>query len=174
MGPRRLARFSRAARVSLERRLQAGGGSTEWNQVWRTALFARWLEGDRALEQLRILLTDLCTPGLLTQHPGPVFQIDGNLGAPGAIAEMLLQSHEGVVRLLPALPEAWAAGQVRGLRARHGVGVDIEWRRGTLTRARLVADRTGAVRVGYRNKTIVLALTRGRARIVRPRDFIRD
>lgn len=171
MGPRRGARFSRAARVSLERRIQAGGGSTEWSQVWRCGLFARWLDGDRALEQLRILLADLCTPGLLAQHPGPVFQIDGNLGAPGVIAEMLLQSHDDVIRLLPALPAAWAAGKVRGLRARHAVSADIEWRGGTLTQTRLVADRTGPVRVAYRKKTIMLELKRGQARIVRAREL---
>jgi alpha-L-fucosidase 2 len=171
MGPTRLPRYNRAARVSLERRIKAGGGNTEWSQVWKCALFARWLDGDRAAEQLKILLTDLCTRGMLTFHPGPALQIDGNLGMPGVMAEMLLQSHCGTLRLLPALPASWPSGSVRGLRARHGITVDIEWRGGKLLRARLLASRSGPVRIAYCNKTIVRRLKNGQGNVLRVGDF---
>ena len=80
----------------------------------------------------RLNLFDVC--GLKANSP---FQIDGNLGAPAGMAEMLLQSHGGVVRLLPALPQAWPAGTFRGLRARGGLEVDLVWTNGRATRATL-------------------------------------
>ncbi len=171
MGPTRLPRFNRAAKVSLERRIRAGGGNTEWSQVWKCALFARWRDGNRAAEQLRILLADLCTRGLLTTHPGPVFQIDGNLGLPGVMAEMLLQSHCDVLRLLPALPSSWPTGRARGLRARRGITVDVEWGSGTLKQAALTADREGPVRIAYGKNVIAITLKRHVTRIVRSADF---
>ncbi len=172
MGPTRLPRFNKAARVSLERRI-AAGGNTEWSMVWKCGLFARWLEGDRAAEQLRILLTDLSTRGMLTLHPGPVFQIDGNLGMPGVIAEMLLQSHGDVLKLLPALPTTWPSGRVHGLRARRRVTVDIEWQDGKLKQARLVSDRNQSVRVACGRKTLTLILRADRPKTVRVADFKR-
>ncbi len=82
------------------------------------------------------LLTSCTAPNLFDRN-GAHFQIDGNLGAAAGIAELLLQSHAGVVRLLPALPRAWAAGRICGLRARGGFKADIEWSAGRLVRASL-------------------------------------
>jgi alpha-L-fucosidase 2 len=141
--------------------------------VWKCGLFARWLEGDRAAEQLRILLTDLSTRGMLTLHPGPVFQIDGNLGMPGVIAEMLLQSHGDVLKLLPALPTTWPSGRVHGLRARRRVTVDIEWQDGKLKQARLVSDRGQSLRVACGCKTLTLTLRADQPKTVRVADFKR-
>jgi len=131
-----------AARVSLEAR---GDGGTGWSKAWKICFWARLLDGDRAHRVLAELLRTSTLDNLWATHPP--FQIDGNLGATAGIAEMLLQSHRGVVHVLPALPAAWPDGEVSGLRARGAVTVGVAWRDGAAHTITLTTGKPGPLRV---------------------------
>jgi alpha-L-fucosidase 2 len=152
--PRATPELAQAARVSLQRRLKYAGLAdspfTGWGLAWAIALWARLGDGDSAWESLKTLMNHSTNENLLddvldthppgvekvsTSRPPFIFEIDANFGTPAAIAEMLLQSHQGEIAFLPALPEAWSDGKVTGLRARGGAEIDVEWNRTASTKA---------------------------------------
>jgi alpha-L-fucosidase 2 len=149
--------FAEAARVSLNAR---GDGGTGWARAWKAGLWARLGDGDRARRILaEMIQKSFMANGFESVYDNkPLFQIDGNFGYVASMVEMLLQSHAGEIQLLPALPKVWSNGSVKGLRARGGFTIDVEWKEGQLVEARVEADRTGecTVRYGDRAKTLKL------------------
>ena len=149
--------LAKATRVSLERRLANGGAYTGWSRAWAIAFWSRLGDGDKAWESLGMLMQHSTNLNMFDTHPAgktSIFQIDGNFGATAAIAEMLLQSHTGVIHLLPALPAAWTAGEVKGLKARGAVEVDLRWENGKAVSALMQPEFSGEyqVRVPAGNK----------------------
>jgi len=164
--------LAEAARKSLEAR---GDISTGWSLAFKINFWARLGDGNRAHKLLNLLLSPVGSAGRVegVQFAGgsyenlfdahPPFQIDGNFGATAGISEMLLQSGDGLIRLLPALPNDWAEGNVKGLQARGGFEVEMAWQNGKLIQATLRSKRGGTCKIIYGQKTLELKTQAGKS-----------
>jgi alpha-L-fucosidase 2 len=170
ISPAKTPALAAAARVTLDRRIhQPNWEDTEWSRANLINYYARLRDGDAAYLHLRGLIAHAADDSLLTYSRGGVagaesniFAIDGNTAGAAGIAEMLLQSHSGVLHLLPALPSKWPTGSVRGLRARGGFTVSIFWQNGRLSSAIVKADREADLTVQYQSGSAKIHL---RARV---------
>jgi alpha-L-fucosidase 2 len=146
-----------AAKKSLELR---GDGGTGWSTVWRAALWARLQNPEHAYNNLKILITTSTLPNMFDLCPP--FQIDGNLGGPAAITEMLIQSTPDEILVLPALPRQWPSGSLKGVRVRGGAKVDVTWSEGRLTELRIKSNHASKYRVLYGDRSAEAHLEAGK------------
>ncbi|MDD4871714.1 MAG: glycoside hydrolase N-terminal domain-containing protein [Kiritimatiellae bacterium] len=152
--------FAAAAKKSLEARGETGD-VREWSFAWRTALYARLHDGEAAHRMFQQLLSDRNTClNLFGLHPP--MQMDGNFGITAGICEMLIQSHENEINLLPALSKVWSTGSVKGLRARGGFEVDQEWKDGRLVSVTVRSTAGTACKVKYGEKIVDLKFVPGK------------
>lgn len=148
--------LARASRVVLNHR---GDGATGWSMGWKLNQWARLHDGNHAYTLYQNLLKNGTNDNLWDSHPP--FQIDGNLGGTAGVAEMLMQSHMGFIHLLPALPDAWKDGCIKGLKARGNFTVDIYWQRGQLKKAVIHSGAGTTCLLYYRNNRLNLPTKKG-------------
>ncbi len=151
--------LAEAAARTLEQRLAHGGGHTGWSRAWIINLYAKLWNGEEAYHNLEQLISKSTLPNLFDNHPP--FQIDGNFGGTAAIAEMLVQSTDRRIVLLPALPKEWRTGRIRGLCVRGGAQISLEWCDGQLTKGSIHAKHGLQTDVVYKQKRWSISLKAG-------------
>ncbi|GAE85069.1 large secreted protein [Bacteroides reticulotermitis JCM 10512] len=160
-----------AARRSLHTR---GNKTTGWSMAWKIALWSRLYDSDNANEALTNLI-NFVDPNVKAENRGGLyrnllnalpFQIDGNFGATAGIAEMLLQSHQGNIHLLPALPTTWKEGKINGLKARGGFTIDMEWKKGKIHTAHISSTYEQTVDIVYKNESKELHFKAGEKKTI--------
>ena len=145
--PQHTPELAKAAQISLETRLQNGGGQTGWSRAWVVNYWDHLGKGDRAYESMQVLFKNSTFPNMMDTHPPGVFQIDGNLGGANGMLEALVQSRwypdHAEVDLLPALPPEWTEGEITGVRVRGGGELDIQWSEGKAVKATWLCTKSG-------------------------------
>jgi alpha-L-fucosidase 2 len=152
--------------------LQRGDAGTGWSMAWKINFWARLHDGEHALQLFKQLVKPVAGADGIKMSGGgtyanlfcahPPFQIDGNFGATAGIAEMLLQSNDEEIELLPALPAAWHTGKINGLCARNGFDVNMEWKNGSLVSCSLLSKTGNDVTLLHKGKTIRLKTAKGK------------
>lgn len=148
-----------AAKNTIKRRLSNGGGHTGWSRAWIINFYARLANGDKAYENIVELLKKSTFSNMFDSHPygkSFVFQIDGNFGGTAGICEMLLQSHDGCIDLLPALPDAWHDGEFKGFKARGGFRVSAKWKDGKVVYCKVEGENNKQVKLKINGNIIEL------------------
>ncbi len=149
ISPVKTPELAKASKVVLEHR---GDGATGWSMGWKLNQWARLHDGNHAYTLFGNLLKNGTLDNLWDTHAP--FQIDGNFGGTAGIAEMLMQSHMGFIHLLPALPDAWEEGEVKGLCAKGGFEVDIKWNKNTLTEVVIKSNSGERCELLYGDKSL--------------------
>jgi alpha-L-fucosidase 2 len=164
--------LARAARVSLERRLSFGGGQTGWSRAWVVNYWDHLHDSKQAYDSLQVMFRQSTFPNLMDTHPPGLFQIDGNLGAANGMLEALVQSRwmpdAAEIELLPALPEQWSEGSIKGLHVRGGAVLDMQWKANRITSLALHASGDGAIRLVPPAGQSIATIRSGRDRPVPP------
>ena len=162
--------LAQAAAKTLEFRLENGGGHTGWSRAWIINHYAKLWDGEKAYEHIRELFAHSTYPNMFDKHPP--FQIDGNFGATAAIAEMVLQSSLQRTVLLPALPQAWKTGSVKGLCIKGNAVANIAWENNKLRECIIEAHSPIETMVRYRDKQVKIKLSAGEKKILTEQDFL--
>ena len=123
-----------------------------WSQCWKISCYARLFDGNAALQQFKQLLTEQTQPNLLNLA-GTYLNLDSNYGTPAGVVEMLMQSHDGDIHLLPALADEWKDGSIRGIVARGGFEIDLEWKNRGLVKAEILSRIGGKLNIRYGDET---------------------
>lgn len=153
--------LAEAAKKTLKTRLSHGGGHTGWSRAWIINFYAKLRDAESAAENIRLMLTNSMYPNMFDRHPP--FQIDGNFGVTAAIAQMLVQSGENEIILLPSLPRQWTDGSVKGLRVVGNASVDLAWKDGKLVEFAIYADSEYNGTLVYGEKKCLIYIEKGKS-----------